>query len=88
MFINIYVTHNLQGIICAKYQYTAFSRKIKINGRTRHLVEVPNNLFKKVKGESMSFTILETVTNEAVRTKEQLASFAADEASAGFPWLD
>lgn len=36
----------------------------------------------------MSYTILEIVTNENVRTKEKLAQFASDEASAGFPWLD
>jgi len=36
----------------------------------------------------MSFTILETVTNDSVRNEEQLAKFASDQASAGIPWLD
>jgi hypothetical protein len=36
----------------------------------------------------MSFTILETVTNDSIREKEQLQNFATDQASAGTPWLD
>jgi len=40
------------------------------------------------KGESMSLTILETVTNASVRDKEKLKNYAVDNASAGIPWLD
>ena len=36
----------------------------------------------------MSFTILETVTDEAVRDEQQLANLATEHASAGTPWLD
>ncbi|MDB5162716.1 MAG: hypothetical protein JWN28_323 [Candidatus Saccharibacteria bacterium] len=36
----------------------------------------------------MNFTILETVTNEAVRDKKQLKNFAIEQASAGTPWLE
>jgi|GEM_PF-3083676 len=36
----------------------------------------------------MSFTILEAVTDESVRGKNQLTSLATANASAGTPWLD
>ena len=36
----------------------------------------------------MKYTILETVTDESLRDKKQLANYAVDQASAGTPWLD